>query len=124
MNQESDGARMHRLAAPCEALKGQRRCGRPARIKIGRAELARERSDHPLRPSIERMRLSIPRFPRILKDTPLSAAGEAEQHNGSRLPRPAHCAELTGLRVKGAAHRETEHGGAATQLIEVEHGQA
>jgi hypothetical protein len=26
--------------------------------------------------------------------------------------------------VKGAAHRETEHGGAPTQLIEVEHGKA
>ena len=124
MDQESDGARMHGLAASRQALEGKRRCGRSARIKIGRAELAREPSDHPLRPSIERMRLSISRFIRILKDTPLSAAREAEQHDGSRLPRPGHCAELTGLRVKGAAHRETEHGGAPTQLIEVEHGEA
>ena len=120
MNQESDGARMHRLAAPCEALEGQRRCGRSARIKVRRPEFACERSDDPLRPAIERMRLSIPRFTRILKDTPLIAAGEAEQHDGSRLPR----SELTGLRVKGAAHRETEHSGAPTQLIEVEHGEA
>ena len=124
MNQESDGARIHGLAAPCEALEGQRRCGRSARIKIGRPELARERSDHPLRPSIERMRLSIPRFPRILKDTPLSAAGEAEQYDGARFRGAGDRAELTGLRVKGAAHRETEHGGAPTQLIEVEHGKA
>jgi hypothetical protein len=49
---------------------------------------------------------------------------EAEQYHGSRL-RGAECsAELTGLRVKGAAHRETDRGGAPTQLIDVEHGQA
>jgi hypothetical protein len=115
---------MHRLAAPCEALEGQRRCGRPARIKVGRAELAREPSDHPLRPSIEGMRLSIPSFPRILKDAPLIAAGEAEQYDGSRFRGAGDRAELTGLRVKGAAHRETEHSGAPTQLIDVEHGEA
>ena len=115
---------MHRFAAPCQALEGKRRGGRSARIKIGRAELARERSDHPLRPSIEGMGLSVARFFRALKDTPLILAGEAEQYDGSWLRHPGCCAELARRGVKGAAHRETDRGGAPTQLIEVQHGGA
>jgi hypothetical protein len=115
---------MNRLAAPCEALEGKRRCGRSARIKVGRAELARERADHPLRPSIERVRQSIPRFFRILKGAPLVAPCEAEQYDGPRIRHAGYCAELAGLRVKGTAHREADQDGAQIQLIEVEHGQA
>jgi len=70
------------------------------------------------------MRQSIPRFARTLKDSPLIAPGEAEQYDGSRLRDPGSRAELAGFWVKGTAHRETGLGGAPTQLIEVEHGQA
>jgi hypothetical protein len=67
---------------------------------------------------------AVPRFFRLLKDAPLIAAGEAEQYDGSGFCHAGHCAELTGLWVKGTAHGETDRGGAPAQLIEVEHGQA
>ena len=124
MNQESDGARMHGLAAPCEALEGKRRRGRSAWIKIGRAEFTRERSDHPLRPSIERMRLSVPCFGRVLEGAPLITPGEAEQYDSSRYRRAGCFAEFTRPRMKGAAHRETAQDSAPRQLIEIEHGKA
>jgi hypothetical protein len=112
---------MNRLAAPCQALEREWRWGRSARIKGGGAELARERTDRPLRPAIEGMRQSIPRFSRVLKRAPLIAPREAEQYHGSRFHHTGNCAELTRLRVKRAAHRETDQGGAPRQLIEVEH---
>src|SRR5580692_8166572 len=115
MNQESDRARMHRLAAPRQSLEGKRRRRRSARIKVGRAELARESPDHTPRPSIEGMGPSIARLVRILKDAPLIAAGEAEEYDGSRFLQCGHCAELTRSGVKGAAHRETHQGSAPTQ---------
>jgi len=115
---------MNGLAAACEALEGKRRCGRSARIEVRGAKLARERSDHPPRPPIERMRQSVPRFTRVLKDAPLRAAREAEQHDGTRIRLAGRHAELAGHRVKGTTHRETARGAAPTQLIEFEHGKA
>jgi hypothetical protein len=115
---------MNGLAAAREALEGKRRRGRSARIKVGRAELARERSDHPPRPPIERMRQSVPGFARVLKGAPLCPTREAEQHDGSRRRLAGRCADLTGLRMKGTAHRETARGAAPTQLIEFEHAEA
>jgi hypothetical protein len=115
---------MNGLAAACEALEGERRCGRSARIEVGRAELARERSNHPPRPPIERMRQSVPRFARVLKSAPLKPACEPEQYDGSRTRPAERGVELTGLGVKSTAHRETTRGAAPTQLIEFEHSQA
>jgi len=115
---------MNGLAAAREALKRKRRRGRPARIKIGRAELARERSDHPPRPPVERVRQSVARFPRALEGAPLRSAREAEQYDGSRRRLAARCAELAGLRVEGAAHREAARDAAPAQLIEFEHSEA
>jgi hypothetical protein len=60
------------------------------------------------------MRQSILRFAGILKGAPLVAPCEPEQYDGSRFRHTGYCAELTGLRMKGAAHRETDHGGAPT----------
>jgi hypothetical protein len=115
---------MHGLAAAREALEGQRRCGRSARIEVGRVELARKRSDHTPRPAIERMGLAVACFFGILKYAPLRPAREPEQHDGSRI-RGAGCRlEFTRLRMKGTAHRETARGAAPTELIEYEQGEA
>jgi hypothetical protein len=124
VNQQSDGAGMHRLAAACEALEGQRRCGRSARIKVGRVELAREPSDHTPRPTVERMGLPVACFFGILKNAPLRPAREPEQHDGCRIRGAGHRLEFTRLRMKGTAYRETAHGAAPTELIEYEQGEA
>jgi len=70
------------------------------------------------------MRQSVPRFARFLEGAPLCPSREAEQDDGSRLRLAGRHVELTGLRVKSTAHRETARGAAPTQLIEFEHAQA
>ena len=122
MDQESDRARMHRLATACQPLKRQRSRGNSARIHIDGLEFARERSDHPARPAVERMRQPVPGLGRTGEGIPLQAAGESQKNDGSE--RREYAVELVRIREKGAAHREPGIGRTPTKLIEERHGQA
>ena len=113
MDQKPDRARMHRLAAPCEALERLGGCGRSAGIKIQGAELGGECPDHSPRPSIEGMWITVSSFDRVLESTPLSAAREPEQYH-----------RFAGFRVERAANREAARYDSPTELIELGHGEA
>lgn len=104
VDQQTDRALMHRLAAQRQALKGQWSRGGSARIDVDRVEFARERSDRAPRPAVERMRQSILRLGSASKVIPLQTTGESEQHHGQGRREPA--IELAGFRVERAAHRE------------------
>jgi hypothetical protein len=97
---------MNRLAAQCQALKGQGWRRGAARIESRSTQLARERIDHPPRPPIEWIGPLIPCLAGILKYAPLSSAREAEQNERARYP-PRKCVQLVRPGMKGATYRKT-----------------
>jgi hypothetical protein len=112
---------MHRLAAPREALERLGGWRRSAGIEIQSAELGGECPDHPSRPSIEGMWITVSSFDRVLESAPLSAAREPEQYDGSRR---ASRDAFAGFRVERAANCEAACYDSPTELIELGHGQA
>ena len=122
MDEQADRARMYRLAAKRQALKGDGRCGRAARIDIRGAQFPCEGADHPVRPAVEGMRHSIARLGCMGEVLPLHTAGEAEQDDGT--VRAERAVEFPWLGMERAAHGETHFGRASTELIEGDHGQA
>lgn len=99
---------MYRLTAKCQSLKRQRSRGSSARVDVERIELPGERSDHPARPAIERMRQAVPSLGGVCEAVPLQAAGESQKNDGSE--RRERVVELAGIRKKRAAHREAAVG--------------
>ena len=112
MNEQSDRARMHRLAAPAEALEREQR--RAARIDVHGAELARQRPDHSPRPAVEGVGQAVHRLRRALEIRPLQTTGEPQKDDGACADARQRRSELAGRGVKPAADCKAERLGAST----------
>src|SRR5271166_4874311 len=107
VNQQANRTAVHRLATHGELLKRQLRAG-SIRIDVECTELARARADDPARPAVERIRNFVARLRGGLIGLPLHSACEAQQDDRSDGYRRQERLEIAGLRMKRAAHGETQ----------------
>lgn len=114
MDEQADRALMYGLAAGGEPL--ERQLGRAVWINIQRTEFARQCTDDPARPAVQRVRQSVAGLQRASIDRPLHASRETQQDDRPCARRwRQHRSEFSRPGMECAANRHAQRASTLAQ---------